>query len=73
MAMPSFYMSFEIQAQGLLLAQQILLPTDSSPQPKKLKLLKYEYYFQKVCIHFVREKLMAMLLEVYILITKYVQ
>lgn len=30
------------------------------------------YYFQNVCIHFVRGKLMAMLLELYILIIKYV-
>lgn len=71
--MPCFYMSFGIQAQGFLFAQQVLLPIFSSLQPKKLKFLKYEYYFQNIYyIHFVREKLMAMLLEVYILITEYV-
>lgn len=70
MAMPGFYVSFGIQAQGLLPVQQMLLPITPAQEIKILKI--WVYYFQNVCIRFVREKLMAMLLKIHILITKYV-
>lgn len=60
MAMPGFYLSFGIQAQGLL-GQQVMLPITPAQEVKILKI--GVYYFQNVCSHFVREKLMAMLLK----------